>query len=153
MPALTDFFSWFGEEGGIDCYLNSTTLGYYYTIIDLGLCIIVLFAYLWLKYFEETESKRLDRNTVFASMYTIVFKHLPPECTEESIQQYVEASMEEAGFSYKVAAVNVAFDNHTGMLLFLSHRHLPRYLLYVNAMTLLTSLSLITLITVSLYRN
>ena len=108
-----DFFSWFGEEDGINCYLNSTTLGYYYTTIDIGLCIIVLFSYLWLKYFEETESKRLDRNTVFASMYTIVFKNLPKECTEESVQKYVESSMAKAGYNYKVAAVNLAFDNHT----------------------------------------
>ena len=56
------------------CYLSREELGLFYQYIDIFLCFTLFICYLWLKYFEEQEILILDKNTVFASMYTVQLK-------------------------------------------------------------------------------
>tara|TARA_B110000090_G_C13184693_1_gene370622 strand:+ start:296 stop:598 length:303 start_codon:yes stop_codon:yes gene_type:complete len=78
-----------GDEGDIDCYIDSAQIGEFYCMTDIVLSLVLLCAYFWLKYWEEQEVKALDKNTVFASMYTVLLKNLPDDCTEHELEDYV----------------------------------------------------------------
>ncbi len=64
----------FGED---NCVLNRTSVGTFYMSIDLAVCVFILVAFLWLRYFEKEEEKTLDKNTIYASMYTVAVRNLP----------------------------------------------------------------------------
>lgn len=99
------------SDGSHDhCYMDSEHLGLYYCYFDLAVCVVAFVAYLWLKYFEENEALTLEKNTVFASMYTIQLKNLPMEANEESLKSYVQEILGKTEKS-KVCAVNISYDN------------------------------------------
>eukprot|EP00605_Chrysophyceae_sp_TOSAG23-4_P002640 GSChrysophyteH1.ASY1.ANO1.2916.1 assembled CDS len=92
------------------CFLDKGNLGLYFQYIDLFLCFIVVLSYLWLKYFERLEALTLEKNTVFASMYTVQFKNLPPDADEAGVAEYLQKILGPLEKN-KVCAVNIAYDN------------------------------------------
>lgn len=61
--------------------MSRTTLGEVYSWIDIIVVCLILIAYLWLKNFEVYEETHLDKNTLYASQYTIMVTNLPPTVT------------------------------------------------------------------------
>lgn len=76
--------------------------------IEIGIGIVFLIAIIWLKIFERYEDRQLNQNTLFASRYSLVIKHLPKNATEEELVAFAE---ELVGETYPIAQFQVAYDN------------------------------------------
>jgi hypothetical protein len=91
----------------IDCTMSRYTLGQVYSWTDVIIVSVILLGYLWLVYFETEEEKQLNKNTLFASQYTIMVTNLPPKITEEELKHHFQ----EAVKNYPIAQMSVAYDN------------------------------------------
>lgn len=91
----------------IDCTMSRYTLGQLYSWSDIIIVSLILLGYLWLFHFEREEEKHLNKNTLFASQYTIMVTNLPPTITEEELKNHFQ----EAAKSYPIAQMSVAYDN------------------------------------------
>eukprot|EP01038_Epipyxis_sp_PR26KG_P011217 gene11217-15051_t len=90
------------------CQLNRKTLGKFYSYMDIVISGAIIIGLIWLKYFEKNEEESLDKNTVTASMYSVVVTNLPEDCTEEEVAEHF---MKVLGENHKVFSVSIAFDN------------------------------------------
>jgi hypothetical protein len=73
---------------GDDCTLDRVRLGYFYAVVDAAVSVLLLIAFVWLRYYERIEEMNVDKNTIYASMYTVQVKNLPADCTEFKLTQH-----------------------------------------------------------------
>lgn len=97
---LANFF-----EDQSSCVVDKRQLGLAYSVIDVFALTFLFVAVLWLRHFEEAEVSYLDRNTVTPSDFTVYIPWVPPETTEESLQQYFYKR------GKRVVDVNLGFNN------------------------------------------
>lgn len=80
---LQDLF----QDSG-SCTVDKTTLGVFYSAVDIAAMIVVLAGIRWLREFEETEVVALDRHTVSPSDFTVYIPWVPASATEENISEF-----------------------------------------------------------------
>jgi hypothetical protein len=88
-----------------NCYLNRSHIGYFYAGVDVIISLFVLVAFVWLRWFERVEEDNVDKNTIFASMYTIQVKNLPANCTEFQLTQHFNSIL---GGQFPIVSVHFA---------------------------------------------
>ena len=93
-----------------DCDVSRNSMGRFYAGFDVLICLIVLAAFMWVRVFEKKEELLLDKNTVFASMYTLQIKNLPEVCTEHKLKHHLIDVLRCRARA--IVAVNFALDNH-----------------------------------------
>lgn len=91
-----------------NCAITRNTLGVFYSGFDILICITVLAGFAWIRFFEKQEEVLLDKNTVFASMYTLQVKNLPQSCDEAKLRHHIRDVL---GNQKCVVAVHMAVDN------------------------------------------
>jgi len=93
-----------------DCNVSRNSIGTFYAGFDVLICLVVLAAFMWVRVFEKKEELLLDKNTVFASMYTLQIKNLPEVCTEHKLKHHLIDVLRCRARA--IVAVNFALDNH-----------------------------------------
>lgn len=99
--------SLYGQD--FNCAITRDTLGIFYSGFDILISLTVLIAFLWIRIFEKQEEILLDKNTVFASMYTLQIKNLPLQCTEKILREHLLRVLRCR--SRAIEAVHIAVDN------------------------------------------
>ena len=113
-----------------NCLVSRDTLGIFYSGFDILICLTVLIAFAWIRYFEKQEEVQLDRSTVFASMYTLQVKNLPPGCNEASLRNHIRRLLNNKNC---VVAVHIAVDNQVEYNLCLERgRHIKERTRLIN---------------------
>lgn len=91
--------------GDTNCYLNRDTVGTFYVSLDLAGVLFVFLAFLWLSLYERKEEATLDKNTVYASMFTIAVKGLPRTTNEIELMCHFEKLLHD---SFPVVDIEMA---------------------------------------------
>lgn len=91
----------------IDCSLDKAGLAKFYSYLDIAIIAIAFFAFLWLRKFEKIEEIALDKNTVNASMFTVMVSRLPKDTDEDELITHFNKVCK----GHKIASVALAFDN------------------------------------------
>lgn len=96
------------------CEPKKSQLGELYSAIDIIVSIVVLMAFLWLRKFQYKEEQDLDKNTIYASQYTVMVRNLPHFVTEKDIYCHFYSLLNQDNSSYEgfpIAAVQLAVEN------------------------------------------
>lgn len=88
-----------------NCNLDRDTLGTFYVSIDVAGTVFVFIAFLWLSYYERKEETILDKNTVYASMFTIAVKDLPRDTDEIELMMHFERLLQN---SFQIVDIEMA---------------------------------------------
>ena len=74
--------------GNNACELHRSSLGTFYTSIDLAVSMFLLIAYSWLFYFERKEEKEQMKKAYYASQFTVQVRNLPEQFQEHELEEY-----------------------------------------------------------------
>lgn len=77
------------------CEQTKSQLSMLYSVIDIILSSLILLAYLWLRQFQFEEENELDKNTIYASQYTVMVENLPSNVTEKEVHRHFHALLNE----------------------------------------------------------
>mmetsp|Transcript_2880 Transcript_2880/g.4113 ORF Transcript_2880/g.4113 Transcript_2880/m.4113 type:complete len:1141 (+) Transcript_2880:236-3658(+) len=103
------------------CIIEKDELATYYALLDASGTIVVIIAWIWLKFFERKEVDKLNRSTVTASDYTIRVLGIPSDATEKELAAHFAAVTDEA-----VAEVHLAYANAKEINLYFKRGKLMR---------------------------
>eukprot|EP01038_Epipyxis_sp_PR26KG_P011622 gene11622-15564_t len=93
---------------GLDCNLTRKSMTLFVSYVDIAICSVIIIAFIWLKTFETIEEETLNKNTVNASMFTLMVSNIPNDCTEEEILYHFYNIL---GSEHKIFSVSIAYDN------------------------------------------
>ena len=94
--------SLFGDSA---CTLSRTKVGWFYGVIDVAACVFLLCAFVWLRIYERMEEVTVDKNTIYAAMYTIQVKNLPSNCTDLLLSSHFNTIL---GGQFPIVSVQIA---------------------------------------------
>lgn len=94
-----------------NCELSKSQLGEIYSLIDIIVSFIVLLGFLWLRQFQFKEERDLDKNTLYASQYTVMVENLPPYATEKDVYHHFYSLLNQdssAHEGFPIAAIHMS---------------------------------------------
>ena len=101
-------YDFYGTD--FNCNVSRQNIGIFFAGFDMLICLVVLLAFVWVRIYEKREELMLDKNTVFASMYTLQFKNLPETCDEHKLKHHLLKVMHSQDRA--IASINMAVDNY-----------------------------------------
>lgn len=87
------------------CVVDKTSLGVFYSIVDIVAMCFLICGIWWLRDFERSEIQELDRNTVSPSDFTVYLPWVPEGTTEENLAAFFNCN------NKRVQVVHFGYDD------------------------------------------